>query len=141
MNLPSIKWDRRFMDLAQLVATWSKDPERQVGAVLISPDRLVAGIGYNGPPRGVEYKLEVDRLPMTVHAEVNAILNAIDPVHGTTLYSTYFPCAACAGVIIQAGIIAVISPKFKDGESRWAKSWDVSAEMFEQANVDWRYQI
>jgi len=29
------KWDSRFMDLARLVASWSKDPSTQVGAVIV----------------------------------------------------------------------------------------------------------
>lgn len=28
------KWDARFLDLAALVASWSRDPSTQVGAVI-----------------------------------------------------------------------------------------------------------
>ena len=31
------KWDQRFMDLANFVAAWSKDPSTQVGAVIANP--------------------------------------------------------------------------------------------------------
>ena len=28
------KWDRRFMEMAQMVSTWSKDPSSKIGAVV-----------------------------------------------------------------------------------------------------------
>jgi deoxycytidylate deaminase len=48
------KWDRRFLELAKQVSTWSKDPSTQVGAVLVNDLLQVVGMGYNGFPRGVE---------------------------------------------------------------------------------------
>ena len=27
------RWDQRFLDLAKQIASWSKDPSRQIGAV------------------------------------------------------------------------------------------------------------
>ena len=29
------KWDLRYLDLAKFIATWSKDPSKQIGAVAI----------------------------------------------------------------------------------------------------------
>ena len=46
------KWDARFLTLADSIATWSKDPSRGVGAVIVSPVRQVIATGYNGLPRG-----------------------------------------------------------------------------------------
>ena len=43
------KWDRRFMDMARLVASWSKDPSSQVGAV-ITRGKFVISVGFNGFP-------------------------------------------------------------------------------------------
>ena len=34
MNV-SEKWDRRFLELAEQIAGWSKDPSRGVGAVIV----------------------------------------------------------------------------------------------------------
>lgn len=45
-------WPQRFLELAQLVASWSKDPSTQVGAVIVDANRRVVSLGYNGPPRG-----------------------------------------------------------------------------------------
>lgn len=50
----SLKWDRRFLRLAQEVASWSKDPSTKTGAVIVRPDKTIAAIGYNGFPRGCD---------------------------------------------------------------------------------------
>ena len=47
------KWDKRFLEMAKLVASWSKDPSTQVGAVAVR-NRTVIAQGYNGFPRGVD---------------------------------------------------------------------------------------
>ncbi|KAH0903124.1 hypothetical protein HID58_042627 [Brassica napus] len=82
-----LSWDDYFMAIAFLSAERSKDPNRQVGACLVSQNGVILGIGYNGFPRGCSD----DRLPWAkksktgdpletkypyvCHAEVNAILN------------------------------------------------------------------
>ncbi len=131
-------WDKRFVGMAVMVASWSKDPQRKVGAVVVSQLRRIIGMGYNGLPRGVEDTEErlgnaEARGLMTVHAEVNAILRAREPAEAT-LYSTSFPCAGCAGVIIQAGVRRVVSPPPEE-DSGWASSWEVASEMFREAGV------
>ncbi|KOM32688.1 hypothetical protein LR48_Vigan01g224400 [Vigna angularis] len=47
-----LSWDDYFMAIAFLSAERSKDPNRQVGACLVSQDGIILGIGYNGFPRG-----------------------------------------------------------------------------------------
>jgi len=54
MNNKNEKWDRRFLELAKLASTWSKDPSTQVGAVVVNWDKQQEFIGYNGFPSGVE---------------------------------------------------------------------------------------
>jgi dCMP deaminase len=133
------KWDERFCGLAAQVAVWSKDPERKVGAVIVNPDRRVVGVGYNGFPRDVSDTAErlnnvEERRLMSVHAETNAVLNAWS-MRGSTLYSTSFPCAGCAGIIIQAGISRVVAP-LPEKDSSWATSWDMALAMFKEAEVN-----
>lgn len=139
-------WDWRFMNLAEFVSSWSKDPSTQVGAVIVRPDRTIASVGYNGFPRGV--KDDDDRLSnrelkyqMTVHAEINAILSSREPLHGYTIYVTPFqPCSQCAASIIQAGIKEVVTFKPLGGEdARWQNSFKVASTMFEEAGVALRY--
>lgn len=134
-NIPV--WDYRFLALAEHVGTWSKDPSTKVGAVVVRPDRTIASLGYNGFPRGVEDKY-LDRehkLLRTVHAELNAILSAREPLEGCTLYvSPLFPCSTCAAAIIQAGITEVIA-RMGQPREEWAKSFDAASEMLRQADV------
>ena len=46
----SNKWDIRFLEMAKLVASWSKDPSTQVGAIAVRYRKVIAQ-GYNGFPR------------------------------------------------------------------------------------------
>jgi deoxycytidylate deaminase len=85
------KWDRRFLELAKQVSTWSKDPSTQVGAVLVNYLDQVVGMGYNGFPRGVEDSEErlnnrELKYQIVVHAEVNAVIQAGKEADGSTLY-------------------------------------------------------
>lgn len=112
-----ISWDRYFMGVALLSARRSKDPVTQVGACIVSPDKKIIGIGYNGFPSGIsdqEYSWAKDedylntKYPYVVHAEANAILNATNNLKDTTLYVTLFPCNECAKLIIQSKIKEIV---------------------------------
>ncbi|AES91013.2 putative dCMP deaminase [Medicago truncatula] len=116
-----LSWDDYFMAIAFLSAERSKDPNRQVGACLVSQDDIILGIGYNGFPRGCSddklpwakksrtgNPLET-KYPYVCHAEVNAILNTNHAsAAGQRLYVTMFPCNECAKIIIQSGVSEVI---------------------------------
>ena len=98
----SEKWDRRFIELAQHIATWSKDPSSKVAAVIVDEYRRVVSVGFNGFPAGVSDE-EVPRerkLLRVVHAEVNALAFATAPVRGCTIYVTHPCCANCAAILI-----------------------------------------
>lgn len=47
-----INWDEYFMSIAFLSSLRSKDPNTQVGACIVNPDKKIVAIGYNGFPRG-----------------------------------------------------------------------------------------
>ncbi len=132
-------WDKRFLELAGHVAAWSKDPSTKVGAVIVRPDKTVASIGFNGLPRGVDdtdLRLNDRELkyPMTVHAEVNAILHAREPLHGYTIYvAPLNPCSNCAAAIIQSGIKKVMA--MAQINPRWEQSNALAQTMFEEAGV------
>lgn len=133
-------WDARFLSMARLTSTWSKDPSTKVGAVIVRPDNTIAGLGYNGFPRGVADNVDryLDRnykYPMIVHAELNAILNTKEPVNGYSLYVVPLsPCATCAGAIIQAGIKRVVALTLSP--ERWKTNFDIALTMFREAGVD-----
>lgn len=126
----SDKWDQRFMDMAKMVASWSKDPSTKCGAVIVKGKKVV-GIGYNGFPRGVED--HADRLmqrelkyELVVHAEVNACLDAGRDSEGGTMYvwpSLMVPniCPSCAKVAVQAGIKEVVGLQTPHLNERWVK--------------------
>ena len=137
------KWQGRFIKLAEEVSTWSKDPSSQVGAVIVRPDRTIASVGFNGFPRGVEDCHERianrdTKLLYTIHAEMNAILSAKEPLTGYSLFVWPFqPCAHCAASIIQSGIKDVYCPfnAHLDSYERWADSFKAALQMFDEAGV------
>lgn len=142
---PDEKWNARFLKLAQTVAGYSKDPSTKVGAVIVDDDDNVRTIGYNGFPRGVkdtEERLN-DRsikYPLTVHAELNAICTCARvgvPTKGATMVCTHFPCADCAGAIVQAGFkeVVVLSPT-EDFDSRWKETNALALTIFIEGKVD-----
>lgn len=123
-----LDWDEYFMAMAHLAAFRSKDPNTQVGACIVNEDKRVAGLGYNGFPRGCqddEYSWEREgsfletKYPYVVHAELNAILNSTQNLKNCTIYVSLFPCNECAKAIIQAGIRTVVydSDKYRDTPS------------------------
>ena len=141
------KWDRRFMELAQHVAGWSKDPSTKCGAVVVPPSRKPIIFGYNGPPSGIaddERLLDREwKLAVTLHAEDNAVANAgLDVSGGATLYVWPMPpCSRCAARIIRAGIIRVVAPPLPDGLINWRRvSWAsavaLGLKLFAEAGVD-----
>src|SRR6266478_3406490 len=144
----SNKWDLRFLELAKIVSTWSKDPSTKVGAVLVNDLKQVVGMGYNRFARGVEDSDErlndrETKYKFVVHAEVNAIIQAGDAARGSILYvypSFMMPpiCHECCKVAIQAGVQGIVgfSPDETDPRvQRWKDSISVSREMWHEANL------
>ena len=128
MKRSAISWDVYFMGIAHLSALRSKDPNTQVGAVIVDDEHKVVSIGYNGFPRGIsdddfpwekEGSMLNTKYPYVVHAELNAILNAPRSLKNTSIYVSLFPCHECAKAIIQSGIRKVIyeSDKYADTDS------------------------
>ncbi|MGD9800791.1 MAG: cytidine/deoxycytidylate deaminase family protein [Parvularculaceae bacterium] len=107
-------WDVRYLQLAAHIATWSKDPKKKVGAVLVRDNRIIS-TGYNGLPERVGDTFErlsrkATKLSMVVHAEENALLSAGERARGATLYVHGLPvCARCASSIIQARVLRVVA--------------------------------
>ena len=79
-------WDKRFLELASVVGSWSKDPSTKVGAVIVNENKQIVSMGYNGFPRGVrdDYRLEnrETKYNLIVHAEANAIIHAKESLEG-----------------------------------------------------------
>lgn len=118
-------WDKRWMEMAQLVSSWSKDRSRKVGAVIVDNRNTVLAIGWNGFPRGIDDESFEERhqrpakYAWTEHAERNAIYNAASTgtnLSGSTIYVPWFPCVDCARAIIQSGVDSVVcvEPNWED---------------------------
>lgn len=147
MTKDTVKWDKRYMDIARQTAQWSKDPSSKIGAVAVDSEGQILTTGYNGFPRGIEdsdLRLNNRELKyeMIVHAEMNAIYNATYhgvSLRGGTMYVAGLPCCnKCALGIIQTGIKRVVMDGNPDDE-RWKLSWQLSKKLFNEANVEWEF--
>lgn len=136
-NITRMKRDSKktyYLNIAAEVAKRSTCLRRQYGAIIVKNDEIIA-TGYNGAPRGEENCCdkgycwrEAHNVPsgeqyekcVAVHAEMNAIISvARKDMLGATLYlagwedgkrlSNATPCAICAKLIKNAGIVKVVS--------------------------------
>lgn len=137
-----VVWDRRFLRLAREIASWSKDPSTQVGALAVIDRRIIA-TGYNGFPSRLQddaTKLAAreEKLPRTVHAEQNVIAFAAKsgtPLLGASIYVyPWHPCPDCAKLLIQAGFSEIIHAK-TDAPERWLGAFALANAMFAEAGV------
>lgn len=117
-------WDKRFLDLAEHISTWSKDPSTKVGAVLVNDQKIVVGLGYNGFSRGVEdseWRLNNRDLPA---------------------FAIPCICHDCCKVAIQVGVKEVVgvtpSEVNKERAKRWGESIDIARTMCIEAGVAFR---
>lgn len=98
----------RFLEMANLISSWSKCNKLKVGAVLVRDKRIIA-TGFNGLGEGIEGDCECDGVTKdsVIHAEQNILLQCakygID-CRDTILFCTHGPCVRCESMIFQAGI-------------------------------------
>ena len=133
------KWTDRFIEMAALISTWSKDPSTKVGAVVVDSERRIVSLGFNGFPRhvhddAVRYEDKKVKYSMIVHAEANAIVSASASLLGKAMVATKSPCSECTKLIIQSGITTVIAPA-PDREGKWADDHMFSDQMLREAGV------
>jgi len=136
------KWDRRFMDMAKLVGSWSKDPSTKVGAVVVDSDNRVISVGYNGFAKGVDdsnerYEMREFKYAAVIHAEENAILFANQNLDGCTIYVLFPPCSNCAAKIAQCGIKRVVTLQPTEEQlKRWGDSFNIATIILKETNVE-----
>ena len=138
------KWDRRFLDLAKLVSTWSKDPSTQTGAVIVRPDNTILSVGFNGFAKNMQddpqaYANREIKYSRIIHCEVNALIHARSDVHKCILYTWPFAsCDRCAVQMLQAGISRFVFPSLPEHlVDRWKESLDKTISYFKEAGVLW----
>lgn len=140
----STNWDHRFLDLAKLVASWSKDPSTQVGAVIVDDKNRIVSIGFNGFPQNIKDDTRLDNRQMkyniVVHAECNAIMFANKSLENCTIYTYPFqPCSKCAGMIIQSGIKRVVTLSLLREHSRWSEDFKIAKNLLLESNTEITY--
>jgi dCMP deaminase len=136
-------WDSRFLQLAQHISSWSKDPSTKVGCVVVGPDREIRSTGFNGFPRGIEDNAQrLDnrdtKYPLVCHAEENAIMHAARigvALKGCIAYVTWPPCTRCARSLIQAGIREIVYPADLTIPERWVADFRISSDMLAEAGL------
>ena len=120
------KWDQRYLEMATLVASWSKDPSSKFGSVIVDNQNRVISIGFNGFAKGFDdnpERLEDRQFKYrhVLHSEENCILNAKQDVTGYKIYVTGVPCSLCMSRIAQSGLSKVICYKpTEDYLLRWS---------------------
>ncbi|EGT56720.1 hypothetical protein CAEBREN_07733 [Caenorhabditis brenneri] len=99
--------------MAKVTSLRSKDPNTQVGCVIVDKNNCIVSVGYNGFPIGVDDDVfrwdkedpNDNKHLYVVHAEMNAIINKrCDTLHDCTVYVTLFPCNKCAQMLIQSRV-------------------------------------
>ena len=137
-------WDEYFVEITRQVATRSTCRRRHVGAVIVK-DKRILSTGYNGAPSGFPHCDETgclreqwgipsgerQEICRGLHAEQNAIIQAAlhgISVAGADIYTTHQPCITCAKMIINAGILRVVSLEgYPDG---------LALDFFKQAGIE-----
>ena len=133
MNRPSQEdW---FLKLALDCAQRSTCLQRKYGAIIVDKDNFLISTGYNGAPRGVIDCLKISNcwrkisnIPsgsnyekcMSVHAEMNALLQAGKNAKGGVMYLAGYdvalkdlpinmlPCSLCCKLLINSQIKEVV---------------------------------
>ena len=138
-------WDEYFMKIAELVGSRATCDRGRSGSV-VARDKRILTTGYVGSPAGVKSCDDVGHEMHTVthedgtqtehcirgtHAEQNALVQGARTgvsLVGGTIYAHMTPCYACAKMIINAGIVRVVSGKDYHAGAR-------SKEVFKEAGV------
>lgn len=126
MSTSRITREELYYEIARSISKRSTCKRAHVGAVLVR-DNHILGVGYNGAPRDEAHCSDVgcdivdDHCVRTVHAEINAILNAARngvSTEASELYCTHRPCFRCMMLLKNSGIKSFNYEKeYRDGRN------------------------
>ena len=113
-----ISWDKYALELAVVASRRSEDPYMKVGACVLRHDHSVAGLGYNGAPKGIniDWSNRDERRSKVIHAEGNA-LRYVRPDECYLLACNLLPCNDCLKLAASYGIQKIIFEKFYDRDN------------------------
>lgn len=124
-----LTWDEFFMFSAKIASERSKDPNTNVGSVIVNNDKRIISSGYNGFFKGLSddsglwgknnSDSTLDKYHYVVHSEMNSILSSKQDCTGFTMYCTHMPCTECAKIIVQSGIKTIV----------YANNWGSESEI------------
>jgi len=137
-----ISWDEFFMGIAKMAAHRSKDDRVVNGACIVNGNNRIVGVGYNGFPDDLVDTPDRWQKPQKydhiIHAEDNAIKNAIKDLSGCTLYlwsqKNYIPCQNCAKEVVDAGITKVIVSSLPVESDMW--DWEEAELLFKKNDIE-----
>lgn len=136
--------DKKYMDMAVKVATYSGDLSRRIGCTLVGKNGMVLACGTNNIPVLVKNKKERLVPPLkysfTTHAEISALARASRrgyEIYGSTMYILWFPCATCALALVEFGVkeLVCIEPDWE--EERY--DFKTSRTILKESEVKIRY--
>lgn len=137
-------WDEYFMRQVYHIASKSKDPRTQVGAVLVRDNQPINS-GYNGFPRKVRdlrerYENREIKYRFISHAENNVVLTAAKRgvcTDGSTLYTLGMPCEICTIALLQGGITEVVYHQQWPYPhlDKWEDSMKIASIMLQEAGI------
>ncbi len=153
--------DEYYMKMATVAALRGTCDRRQVGAVLVHHDGILA-TGFNGAPRGmpecdqVGHLMEHGHCVRTVHAEANAILqvgaNAIRRLNKPVvdnetglwssgppviIYTTTAPCMGCMNLIINAHVQRIVWGSEYKAESHTSDRQAYAEDAARRMGIEW----
>jgi dCMP deaminase len=149
---PVPTWDDYFMAMCFIVASRSKDPSTQHGALVVDEKHRIQGTGYNGTPAliadndidwsrpdaaSTDPLKRAGKYPFIVHAEQNALDNCHgypNVLHNSVIYVTGPPCSECTKRIASKAIKKII---FGPQSSLMvnADDWQVTKELCKMAHI------
>ena len=137
------KWDIYYLGMAKKVASKSKDPSTQTGAVIVRPDWSQCSVGFNGFPRKMPddpalYANREEKYSRIVHCEINAECFSRDgSLEGYTLYTWPFAsCDRCCVQMIQKGITRFVAPVLpEDKKERWQAPLELTRKYINECGL------
>lgn len=137
-------WDLRFLEMAKLVASWSKDPSTKTGAVIVAFNKSIVSVGFNGFPMGMSddddlYANREEKYSRIVHCEVNALIFADRAaLMGATLYTyPFMSCDRCVVQMLQAGIYRFVAPKATEDQlTRWGSAFEKTRRYIDEVGSE-----